>query len=251
MPTTLAKPKVNAVLALQLQAGGKIVSENTYDIVLGSREWTSVDAKTAQGIQLFDPNGKAKATFAGLTLSEISSLDKLDPARPLVIGDVSALLQVPTGADKLKAFVEGGGRVLLLQAGDDLVKLFPQQVKSYRKTQGEIVTMQIPESPVFDGIDPLDTSWFQMGERALPYACSGTYETDRTQPGTATLALQCTIHPDLKKAEYFKEAGAPIVEIRLGKGTVLASEMMLSAKEKDPIAGRLLRNMLQSLSPRP
>src|SRR5260370_41243514 len=113
---------------------------------------------------------------------------------------------------------------------------------------GEMVAMHAAESPVFDQIEPLDTSWFELGPGNLPYACSGTYETDSSKAEAVVLADQCDIHGGLKQGEFFKIAGYPLIEIRLGKGVVLASEIMLSAKDKDPIAGRLLSNMIAYLA---
>jgi beta-galactosidase len=110
------------------------------------------------------------------------------------------------------------------------------------------VSMLVPESPVFDGIQPLDTAWFEMGPRHVPYACSGVYQVDWRNPQITALAHQCNFHSDLNKAGFFNIAGYPIVEIRLGKGIIIASEMMLSTRDKDPIAGRLLANMVNCLS---
>ena len=67
-----------------------------------------------------------------------------------------------------------------------------------------------------------------------------------------TLAHQCDFHTQIlfgpdQQMPFFKIAGSPLVEIRLGKGTVIASEMVLSAKDRDPIAGRLLSNLLKTL----
>jgi hypothetical protein len=39
-----------------------------------------------------------------------------------------------------------------------------------------------------------------------------------------------------------------LIQIQLGKGVIIASEMTLSARDKDPIAGRLLANMLSVLA---
>jgi hypothetical protein len=238
MPATLPEPRVDAALSLSLESGGKIISQNSYDLVIAKPAWSAVEPALASRLQVFDPHG------SGGTLT---SLDSLDPQKLLVVGDSRALLLLPVGAAKLRSFVQNGGRALLLQPGADLVTLFPDTVKAYRKTIGEIVTMQIPESPVFDGIEPLDTAWFEMGGRNIPYACSGTYEIDRSKAGVATLAQECDLHPDIRKGGFFKSAGYPIVELRLGKGVALASEMMLSARDRDPIAGRLLRNMIHYL----
>ena len=247
LPAQLPRPRVNAKLALTLTVGGQVVSMNEYDLVVASHDWADAGTKAAGKIQVFDPAGNAKAVLAGYDTDAVNGMDQLSPAEPLVVGDVDALVQ-GSGGDALKTFVQGGGRVLLLQPGAALQTLFPDLIKSYRKTVGEIVAMEVPESPVFDGIEPLDTAWFEMGQGNIPYACSGTYEVDRTQPGVGTLAGECDFHSGMKAGQFFQVAGAPLVEIHLGKGEILASTMMLSARDHDPIAGRLLSDMLTYLA---
>jgi hypothetical protein len=244
LPASLPTPRVNAKLRLTLTAAGRDRSVNDYDIVVASKEWAASAA--GAGVQVFDPSGGARAVTAGLAAKAVTSLDALSPEQPLVVGDLAAVLR-DGGGDKLKGFVNAGGRVLLLQPKADLVKLFPDLIKSYRNTEGEIVTMQLPDSPVFDGIEPLDTAWFEMGGRQIPSACGGTWEVDRSRPGVRTLAMQCDIHVEMKPGIYPKIGGAPLVEIRLGKGVVIASEMRLAAKDRDPIAGRLLANIVKYL----
>ena len=112
--------------------------------------------------------------------------------------------------------------------------------------------MVVPESPVFDGIEPLDLSWFELGPRTTPLACTGTWEVNRRRPELETLAHQCDFHgqtlfgPGVQEP-FFNFAGAPLVEVRLGKGILIASEMVLAAKDRDPIAGRVLNNLLKIL----
>jgi beta-galactosidase len=243
MPAALPAPRTDAVLFLKLQAGGRVVSENNYDVLVATKDWASVKINA----QLYDPSGRSKEVTEDLRLTKVNSLSSLNPALPLVVGDADAVLKESGGVAKLKSYVASGGNVLLLQPGKTLTELFPEQVKSYRKTEGEIAVMAVPESPVFDGIEPLDTAWFEMGAGRLPSACGGTYEMNRDDPGVTVLALQCDIHPEIPKKGFFTDAGAPLVQIGIGKGRVLASEMMLSAKGSDPIAGRLLGNMLRYL----
>jgi len=245
IPGVLPRGRVDAKLVVLLEAGGHTVSTNDYDVTLASRDWAT--PQPGEKIALFDPAGKSKETMAGIDTLPVSSLDGLSPGNPLVIGDLGALMKSGNNAARLKAFAEAGGRVLLLQPGAQLVALVPQLVKSYRPVQGEIVTMRVPESPVFSGLQPLDTAWFEMGQRNLPCACGGVYQVNWARPEIAPLALQCNIHVDMKAREYSNIAGYPILEIRLGNGVLIASEMMLSAKDKDPIAGRLLTNMLGCL----
>ncbi|MDB5324485.1 MAG: glycosyl hydrolase family 2, partial [Phycisphaerales bacterium] len=242
MPDTLPRPRVNAKLRWTLTASGQVWSENDYDIVLATRAWAEPAASVH--LQLFDPSGAAKAITAALDATQIMSLDELSPTKPLIVGDLGALLKLEGGANKLKAFASSGGRVLLLHPKADLLALFPELIKSYHDAEGEISSMQWPTSPVFDGIEPLDTAWFELGERRIPRACSGAFIVDRSRPDVRTLSMQCDIHVDMKGDDYQKIGGAPLLEIRVGKGTVIASELMLTAKDKDPIAGRLLANLL-------
>ena len=247
LPAQLPQPRIDAKLVLTLTSGGKVVSTNDYAMVIATHDWADAGVKAAGKVQVFDPSGNSKAVLTGYDTEPVSSLDQLSPAEPLVVGDADALTQ-GSSADSLKTFVQNGGRVLLLQPDAALQTLFPDLIKSYRKTVGEIVAMEVPESPVFDGIEPLDTAWFEMGDGNIPYACSGTYEVDRSQPGVDTLAGECDFHSGMKPGQFFQVAGAPIVVIHLGKGVILASTMMLSARDRDPIPGRLLGDMLTYLA---
>ena len=249
MPPKLPRPKFNARLVLTLTAGTRTLGVNDYDIVLAAHDWS--DAKVSQPLAVFDPSGKSKATLAGLPTKAVS-LDKLSGIKALVVGDLAAALRSPNGSGVLKTFVEEGGRLLLLQPGAALCSFLPDHVKSHRATRGEIVSMVVPESPVFDGIEPLDLSWFELGPRTTPLACTGTWEVNRRRPELETLAHQCDFHgqtlfgPGVQEP-FFNFAGAPLVEVRLGKGILIASEMVLAAKDRDPIAGRVLNNLLKIL----
>jgi hypothetical protein len=145
-------------------------------------------------------------------------------------------------------FVREGGRLLLLGAASQLPALFPGQVKAYRPCGGEIVTMRIPESPVFDGIEPMDLCWFELGNGMVPRACTGTYQVDHGRPDANPLAEVVDIHGYLKEpSDFLKISGSPLIELTLGSGRVLATEMTLLEAPEDPIAGRLLGNLIRTL----
>lgn len=253
MPEALPSPRVGAQLLLKLEAGGKTVSQNDYDITLATGDWAANGLATVAGkITVFDPDHKADKALAGFSFAALHSLDDLRTGSPeiLIVGDAGAALGQGQAGEKLKQFVSGGGKVLLLHAGKKLVGLFPDQVKSYKATgYGDVVTMRIPESPVFDGLEPLDMEWFELGPQTPPVACGGYYQIDRARDDVLALADHCDQHGGLDKpGEMAAIGGPPIVEIHLGAGRVLASEMTLEAAPDDPIARRVLRNMLLSLA---
>jgi hypothetical protein len=66
---------------------------------------------------------------------------------------------------------------------------------------------------------------------------------------TSMLAEVVNIHGYLKTpADLAKYSGSPLVRLNIGKGKVLASEMMLLEASQDPIAERLLGNLIKTLS---
>jgi beta-galactosidase len=138
--------------------------------------------------------------------------------------------------------------VLLVQAGAMLPTLFPDQVKHFRTCPGEIASMHLPESPVFNGLEPLDLAWFELGGGLIPRACRGVYQIDFGRNDAIMLAEVVDIHGYLKTpADLAKYSGSPLIDLRIGKGRVLASEMMLFEATHDPIAGRLFGNLIHTL----
>ena len=251
MPETLPTPRVDAQLVLDLQAGGKSVSKNSYDITVATQKWATGDLPAQAGeIAVFDPHNSDQM-WQGLPVSEITSLDTLRSGSPqvLIVFHASDALGDTQRASELKRYVQDGGKVLLLGAGAQLPLLFPDQIAGYRPTgSGEVVTMHRAESPVFDGLEPLDMSWFELGPGHLPTACYGTYRIDRGREDVTELADHCDIHGYLKMPNDADTiSGSPLVEINVGQGRVLASEMALEAGPEDPIARRLLCNMIGSL----
>ena len=167
----------------------------------------------------------------------------------LVVADADEVLRSSNNVHRLRHFVSAGGKLLLLNAGTELTAMFPEQITGYRKCDGEIVGMKIPESVVFDGIEPLDLSWFACEGRGIPRACTGTYNVNKEREDVVVLAEAIDIHGYLKTPQdVIQISGSPLLELRLGRGLVIASEMVLEAAAADPVAGRLFRNLIRRLS---
>jgi hypothetical protein len=211
MPKNLPSPKTNAKLVLKVEIGGVTISQNEYDVLVAAPEWAAVPAMPP------NPN------FWMIDANE---------SQP--------------DAVKIRDFVTNGGNVLMLHPKSFLSKLYPDAVKRYVPKEGEIVTMRVAESPVFDGIDPLDLAWFGRGRDGIPQACFGVYELAPGAANVTALANYCGIHAYLQNsADISKYTGTPLLEIRSGKGRVVASEMCLEAGDEDPVPGRLLSNLIK------
>jgi len=249
LPEVLPSPRSDGLLVLRLESNGATLSENEYDIILATSTWAQREVKRRGRIALFDPNGHAPVVLTKQGIQRIASLDSLRQHQALVLGSSEEVLRSSGNMDRLRRFVENGGKILLLNTGASLPEMFPDQIKSYRTCPGEIVAIRIPESPVFDGIEPLDLSWFELGNGKVPRACRGMYGIDRSRTDVTALAEVVDMHGYLNKPEdVIHVSGSPLVELRVGRGVVFASEMMFETASDDPIAGRLLANLIQSLS---
>lgn len=248
LPAVLPSPRADSLLVLRLESSGAVVSENEYDITLATAAWAEEGLKRSGSTLLFDPDEQAPAALVKHGARKITSLDLLRPHQRLVIADAESALQVAGNRDRLRSFAESGGKILFLNAGASLPAMFPEQIKSYRTCDGEIASLHIPESPVFDGIEPLDLAWFELGGRNIPRACRGVYGINSSRTDTSALAEVVDIHGYLNTPEdVVHVSGSPLVELRVGQGVAFASEVLFETTSNDPIAARLLSNLMRIL----
>jgi hypothetical protein len=247
VPATLPFERTNAVLALRLLQGADLISENEYELTFASRRWASGDLPE---VDLFDPLSTAPLPLRQSTSThKLESLNSASPRRTLVISGADQVLASAGAAQSMQRFAVAGGRALLLHPGAQLPALFPSHVSTYRAVEGENAWMSIPESAAFQGIAPLDLCWFQAEAGAVPRACSGVYRVNRANPAAIPLAEVIDRHGYLKKTEDIVNfSGSPLVELHSGGGIILGCEMQLESADVDPIASKLLTNLLKYLA---
>ena len=114
----------------------------------------------------------------------------------------------------------------------------------YTEDATEIVTMNVPESPVFAGIGEQDLAWFDNG-RSVPYAAYGRYGMERMDAELCALAETLQWHNYIAKpTDYARLGGTPLFTLRAGRGAMLISSMRTDADDRDPVACRLTHNIL-------
>ncbi len=258
MPRPLDLPeRCEARLRFRLIVNGTTVSENHYDIVLGSRPWArqawALPAHDAPrpATWLHDPAGVYRDVFAGIpqivALRDFGELLRRDVPFAIIAGQGDELRE---NLSLLRNYTESGGRLLLLNTGKILRELLPETVRSWRRVDGQIVNLHLPESPVFDGIEPPDLAWFNCGPDAPPTACDGVFQMlDDRNPDVTVLAEFCDFHNYLTQpTDIVHHSGTPLFGCRVGKGYVLASEMTAPSASHDPVAARLVFNLLRHLT---
>lgn len=250
MPELHSSERVDGKLQLRLEANGVTISENHYDIVIAAPQWAyGILREKHANMFLIDSHHRSSNLLAGIAVTHIGSISAVRQGSLVIIGDPQHFAVQRDEVSAMRGFIGAGGTALLLHPGRILARLFPDQITGYVRKQGEIVTMRMKESRVFDGLEPLDLSWFEPGRRSVPIACTGVYHMAEGRADVIALAAQCDIHGYLKKpADIVHASGTPLVEIRIGKGRLLAVEMNLEAGKLDPIPQRLLTNMLAYLT---
>jgi hypothetical protein len=243
LPRQLPRERISATLHLEYRGGQSHHSENEYSITAVTERWANKGITGADRFCLLDPARTINEPFRAGLCNRISRVAEAPIQEVLVVASAESVLRDQKQIGQLRDFINAGGRTLLLKPGRALPDLCPNHVLGYKSAQGENAWMWRPESSAFEGLSPLDLSWFDMGRDTIPKTCSGTYTVKWLQGDLTVLAYCIDRHGYLKRAEQMSEyGGSPLLQIQLGKGTLIASEMEIGGE--DPVAKRLLGNLL-------
>jgi hypothetical protein len=247
IPASASALRRDAQLRLSLRSRGVLRGGNAYGIVVASRSWARQPQSIAAAV--LDGNGERPAILQEIGARFAASLQDLQPSEIAIVTNGELSLSNPAIADALRAHAAQGGCVLVFNSGPQLARLFPDQVQGYLSGSGEIATMRAPESPVFDGLDPLDLSWWELGLGQLPRVCRGSHRVASGHDGIEVLAEVVNTHGYLRHpSDFSRVGGTPLFQLSVGAGRWFACELMLlDAALFDPIARRLLSNVLANL----
>jgi hypothetical protein len=253
VPAGLPQERVNAKLMLSLKENGKEVSANEYKLVLARKEWNA--ATSAKKIVLVD-RSNLQPVFDFLDLKYTTARDV--NAALQQTADVYVLAGIDSAdlnneqLQQLRSLVAKGGRLLLLN-GPSLAKaVYPEYIRGWFKpTEGDIVNLDIPESPVFDGLSLMDLRYFNNNKREMPVVCNSVLKVIR-HANVELLANHLKIHGYIngempERARHMETIqGTTIMTIK-NNGKAMVSTMSLEKGATDPVAGKLLVNMLNYL----
>ncbi|HTI07257.1 MAG TPA: glycoside hydrolase family 2 TIM barrel-domain containing protein [Puia sp.] len=266
IPSGLPAPKTPARLILKYSLKGKMLSENEYELLLAQKSWSQGSSSRYKKIVLVDYSNMTGAFQAlGIPFTSAASVKEaaktsadvyvfagLDPGDN-VAGNIDSGKGTADDISLIRSLIEKGGKVLLLDAAAASGKLYPEYIRGVlTTTEGDIVNMEIPESSLFGDIDELELRYFNNHQRQLPSVCKTALKINRDDHVEA-LASYLKVHGylngDMQQRVSYMETvkGFTLVRIR-DKGEVLLSTMSLEKAVTDPVAGKLLTNMLEELS---
>jgi beta-galactosidase len=111
--------------------------------------------------------------------------------------------------------------------------------------------MEIPESLVFNGIEPLELRYFNNNKREVPMVCKVALYTIRNEhvvPLASHMKIHAYINGNMESRQKYIESikGFTILKIN-NRGIALISSMADEKSLTDPIAGKLVSNMVEDL----
>ena len=257
MPSVLPSDKMNVKLKLVLVENGQTLSQNEYDLILANKRWNIAKVSENKKIVLLDKdNTSAVLDFLQVKYQKASSVKELVQIKRKADLCIISGLKECTDDEKtlLRTYQQKGGKLLLLNSKEIAKKVYPEHITGWIiPTEGDIVVMERDDAPVFDGIGVLDLRYFTNIKREIPLACHATLKANRNENVTE-LAGQMKIHayidggkPEDRIQKIESMRGLTLLQIKDGKGTATVSTLCTEKADTDPIAGKLLVNMINTL----
>ncbi len=256
IPDNLPSNKLVAKFKIKLIENGIPVSENEYQLNIAKKEWSRSSINAAKKIALVDFNGINKSLdFLKINYASFSTVASvLQSNADIYIFSGLDTTKNCTNQDiqQLRSKLNNGAKVLILNSPEVSMKLYPEYITGLiAPPEAEIVSMEMPESPVFDGIDLFDLRYFNNYKSEQPKVCNTTFQVNRNT-NVLQLANHYKVHGyiegDMEKRSDFVKSinGFTILRINQG-GSAILSSMKIEKSTTDPIAGRLFVNMINDL----
>ena len=163
-------------------------------------------------------------------VSGINSVDGFDTLQAKLISDK----------------VNSGAKISLLKTGEKAKDIFPGYITAYLKKSMETAHMDITESQVFQDMEYFDLRYFSNDKPEKPIVYGGLYQVNESKSNIQCIASGCEHRyrrSEDRRAEMLTMKGFPIVAIENGDKALL-SEMMTDKGLFDPIAAKLLANLI-------
>ena len=239
MPLAAARRELK--LKLEIRRKGELVFQDAKDYSL----FAPPSLKAPAVVALFDPSGRTAAALAkcDLKVPAVADLTAIPPdVKVLIIGagalqgetpGVPVIGAAPAGPQSLMAFVRNGGRALVLEQTEYPAGVIPATLDA---AHGSTMTFpQMPSHPLLAGLKAEDLRFWRPDNRIT------SAEPVRPTSGAFKAIIVSGSSQGINHS--------PLLELPLGKGTLVLCQMKVSdALGLEPAAGILLQNALDYLA---
>lgn len=257
IPENLPQQRVDGKLVLRLLSGEKIISQNSYELLFMNRKDLGTEKIQGKKILVVDfnhtiiPSLEFLSIKYGQATTVAAAIEK--KADVYIFSGLDSTNTTPSQISAIKSLLHKGGQVLINSSASFSPQLFPEYIRSIVDLPSEVANLDIPESAVFNGIEPLDIRYFNANKREKPIVINNAFRINRG-PNVEALSSFVKIHGYLSSnvasriKALDKIKGFPLVKIKEGAGNAILSTILFEKSSTDPIAAKLLVNVLIELS---
>lgn len=254
IPDNFESDRLDGKLKLYLIQDGKEISRNDYNLLLAKKSWvklTNVENKKINVVD-FSKNTLPVLDFLNVEYNASPTIKKAfnNKADLYIISGiekVSNLTKEELGS--IKEMLQTGANILMLNTGKVVTEIFSTYVSDYLEKQLETAHIDIPESDIFNDIKFMDLRYFNNDKGQKPLVYNGliqVYKKDEIKSLVSGCEHRYARGSD-QRAQLLTMKGFPIISIKDG-GKVVLSEMMLDKGLFDPVAAKILGNMIIDLT---
>ena len=257
IPTNLPADQVKGKLVLRLTDNGLPVSENEYSLLFAKKSWSVDQVVGNKKIAVLAKDGNKEALdFLKVNYTAVNSVEALLDTK--LKSDLCIISGLTDCTEKevamLRAYQEKGGKLLILNSKELAKKVYPEHISGWIiPTEGDIMNMERNDASVFNDIDILGLRYFNNNKREIPTACNATLMINRNDK-LVELAGQMKIHayidegtPEDRLKKINSMRGFTLLEINEGKGQAMISTISTKKAVTDPVAGKILVNMINTM----
>lgn len=253
LPEKFSGNRLDGKLKLYLVKEETEIALNEYKLLIAKNQWMQAEDQKEKKIVIIDFDGKTKPV---LDFLKIPSKEEKDIAEGFkqyadiyIISGMESIAISEEDENIIQQKLANGENILLINSGEKLKTIFPEYVSGYINKPNETAQIDIPESGVFDGLEHMDLRYFNNNKSEKPLVFNGMIQVHK-KPEISSLSAACEhryARIQDRRKEMLTMKGFPIVLIEKG-GKLILSEMMTEKGIYDPVAAKLLCNMINELS---
>lgn len=257
IPKNLPQQRVNGKLVLHLLADGKTIAQNSYDLLFMNHKELGTEKLQGKKIVAVDFNKAITPSldYLGIKYKQTTTVTATlgQKADVYIFSGLDSTNTTSSQINEIKSLLQKGGQILITHSGNFSHKLFPEYIRSIVEVPNEVANIDIPESDIFNGIEPLDIRYFNNNKREKPTVIADAFRINRS-PNVEPLSSFVKIHGYLssdvgaRMKALDKIKGFPLVKIKEGAGSAILSAILFEKATTDPVAAKLLVNILTGLA---